>query len=434
MSLSRLRLLLGVNLFWLALSLLNEGLTSLVLPSLLLALVDGSLKATALGLLTFVGLVVGMLVQPIAGQASDRQRARLGRRPLLALGAVGMLAGLLVLGASRALIGVLAAYTLVQVMGAIAQAAQQGFLPDLVEPAQRGLASGLKGLLDLGGAMLAFALLGWLLGAGRVSLALALLGAVVLATLIAVLLLVRDRPIDLGPEPSQSPRRTWLAAFHFDWSRHRAFAWLVASRFLFLLATYGVGRFFLYFVADRLGLPASTAAGQAGALLAIMTLAAALGAPLTGWAADRLGRLPLMLFGAGVSLVGALLLIRAAASIEILIDGLLMSIGSAAFASANWAQTADLAPSAQAGRFFGLANFGTAGAVAAAGLFGPLVDALNRSSANLGYVALFIVAAGLFALSALAAWRSARSLSLVILAAQADLAAPEPSSSRSTVS
>jgi hypothetical protein len=44
---------------------------------------------------------------------------------------------------------------LVQVAASVAQAAQQGFIPDVVPPERRGTASGLKGFMDVGGALLA---------------------------------------------------------------------------------------------------------------------------------------------------------------------------------------------------------------------------------------------------------------------------------------
>jgi MFS family permease len=188
--------------------------------------------------------------------------------------------------------------------------------------------------------------------------------------------------------------------------RYSSFAWLVASRFLFLLATYIVGRFLLYFVAERLGLSSDQAAELAGSLLAGLALITVLGSPLAGCAADRLGRVPLMRAGAVLSALGVLLLIKASSAWQILAFGALMSLGSAAFASASWAMTADLAPSGEAARFFGLANFGTAGAAAAAGLFGPLVDWTNRISPGTGYPLLFVVAAFIFLSSVLVLKRS----------------------------
>jgi MFS family permease len=109
-----------------------------------------------------------------------------------------------------------------------------------------------------------------------------------------------------------------------------------------------------------------------------------------------------MVAGAILSASGAALLLGAESEVHILLFGGLMSIGSAAFAGANWALTADLAPPAEAGRFMGLANFGTAGAVAAAGLLGPLIDGINLARPGLGYPALFAASASLFLASALA--------------------------------
>ena len=135
-------------------------------------------------------------------------------------------------------------------------------------------------------------------------------------------------------------------------------------------------------------------------MLAGLTLITVLAAPLTGWLADRYGRVPLMLSGAALSTLGVLLLILAESSLHILIFGGLMALGSAAFSGANWALTADLAPASEAARFFGLANIGTAGAAAAAGLFGPLVDWVNSLAPAVGYSILFVLSALAFAGSA----------------------------------
>jgi hypothetical protein len=63
----QIRLLFGISVFWLALSVLFDGVNTLVLPLQLGALASQNNQATLLGLLTFVGLLAGALVQPIAG-------------------------------------------------------------------------------------------------------------------------------------------------------------------------------------------------------------------------------------------------------------------------------------------------------------------------------------------------------------------------------
>jgi MFS family permease len=367
-TMNRVRMLLGISVFWLGLSMLSDGLNTLVLPSHLFNFTTETNQATTLGLLTFAGLLVGLFVQPIAGVFSDRLRGRWGRRSTIGLGVILMLATLIVFGFTKSLVTMFLSYAMIQVTANLAQAAQQGFIPDLVPTQLRGTAAGLKGFMDVGGALLGFAVLGQLLAGGQIGPAIIAIAAVLIFTLVLTLVLVREPQQLVVPMPT---RVTLADTFRLDLRQHRSFAWLIASRFLFLLGTYAVGRFFLFFVADRLGLDPARAAKEAGALLAGLTLITVLAAPLTGWMADRWGRLPLMLGGSALSALGVLLLILAESNISILLFGGLMALGSAAFTGANWALTADLAPASEAGRFFGLANIGTAGAAAAAGLFGP---------------------------------------------------------------
>lgn len=396
---TRFRTLLGISVLWLALSMLSDGINTLVLPYHLSQVPGLASPATALGLISFLGLVAGMLIQPIAGAWSDRTRFRWGRRGVIGLGTLAVLLSLALFGLSRGVLAVLIAFVFIQWSASTVQAAQQGFIPDLVPAGQRGTASGLKGLMDLGGALLGFAALGQLLGQGRIGPALGAIGAVfVIGLLVTVSLVPESRP----SPPSALPRATWSDAFRFDPRERPAFARLILSRFLFLLGTYAVGRFFLFFVADRMGLAPDRAAEQAGALLAGLALITAFAAPLAGWTADRWGRLPMMWAGAGLSATGALLLTWAAGGVWILLAGGLMALGSAAFSTANWALAADLAPRAEAARFMALANFGTAGAAAAAGLFGPLADWAEAVAPGGRYPFLFIAAALAFVASALA--------------------------------
>lgn len=386
------RLLIGVNVFWLALSLLIDGLNTLVLPHRLLALVGEGRQATVLGLITFVGLAVGAAVQPFAGAMSDRSRTRWGRRGVIGLGVLLVLPSLALFGLAGGLIAALLGYLLVQIAASVAQSGQQALLPDLIAPNRRGMAAGLKGFMDVVGATLGFVILGQLLGSGGATPALLAIASALVLLLLLTVLLVHE-----PARPAASVERVSIGdVFRFDMRQHRAFALLIASRFLFLLGTYAVGRFFLFFVADRLALDPNDAAAAAGALLGGLGLVTALAALPAGWAADRIGRVPLMVAGAGLSAAGVLLLTRASSSTAILLFGGLMALGSAAFSAANWALTADLAPAAEAARFMALANFGTAGAAAAAGLFGPFVDWGNGRDPGAGYAALFVTAAVAF--------------------------------------
>lgn len=401
----KIETIIGISLFWLGLSMMSDGINSLVLPAILFDHAAEANRATTLGLLTFLGLLLGMVIQPLAGALSDQLRPFIGRKGAIGIGLVMVLASLALLGSSAALAGLIAGYLAVQVFTSLAQAAQQGFIPDLIPVRQRGIASGLKNLMDIGGAMLGFLLLGQLLGTGMTPPALGAVATFLVVTYVLTLILVREprKPLPKNIEAFHQPG-PWMITnpYAIDVARQRHFLWLVLARFLFLLGTFAIGRFLLYFVVDRLGMDAPEAAEEAGFLLAGLALITVISALPAGWAADRFGRMPLMVFGAITSAAGALLLIRAQTSGDILIFGALMSLGSAAFSVSNWAMTTDVIPHGEGGRYMGLANFGTAGAAAVAGLFGPLIDWGNAISAGTGYTALFVAAAVAFLSSALA--------------------------------
>jgi MFS family permease len=377
------REIVGISILWLALGMLSDGMNTIVMPARLADLVPESGRATTVGLVVSLGIVAAMLVQPFVGALSDRYRQRVGRLPFIGAGILVTCGALALFAFVRSLEAVVLAFVAVQLAASSVQAAQQGLIPDRIVAPRRGLAAGAKNLMDLTGALLGFALLGGLVADGYGAVTITLGAALVVAFVLSALL-VREGP----PQPPTSSTR-------------RGFVFAIGSRFLFLLATYAIGRFFLLFVAERLGVSAEQAAASAGGLLAAITLATVVAALPGGWAADRFGRRTLVRAGALLGAAGALALIPATSEVAILGAGLLLALASAAFVSANWALVVDLAPPAGSARALGYANFGTAGAAAAAGLFGPLIDAVERTSAGAGYPALFISAAALFLASGL---------------------------------
>ena len=370
------RRLLAVSIGWLGISVVAEGIPALLLPHQLLT--AGERDATGLGLASLAALAVAALIQPVAGRLSDAA----GRWPLIwvgtatAIGGLGIMlvAGLAVPGAITALIGV-----------SVAQAGHQPLLPDLVARMQRGRGAGLKGVFDVGGAFVGFLVLGALLGAGSSVPAIA-----VLAMLLVVPFVVARRL--LGGRNHQ--------AADLERGVEGGLAGLMASRFLFLLGVYVIGRFMLFFVADRLGLGADEAAAATGLLLALLALGSAVAALPAGWLADRLGRRRLMLggglaAGAGIGLMplsGSLFMVGGL--------GLLMAVGSAAFSVGNWAALADRTTIGRAGWQLGVANLATAGAVALAGAFGIVID-------HAGFAVAFGLAAASAVAGGILAWRDA---------------------------
>jgi MFS family permease len=398
--LRQLRLLLGISVFWLALSILLDGVNTLVLPLQISKLASPATQATVLGLLTFVGLVAAAFIQPLAGALSDRWKPVLGRKGFIGLGLLLNLASLLLFAIFDNLLGVMIGYLLIQLSASLAQAGQQGLIPDLIEKDRRGVASGLKGFMDMTGAMLGFVILGQLLGSDNTAVALGVIAAVLVsAYLLATLLTPEDQPAHDKSIPTG--RISFSRLFRLDLIQHAAFKRILVARFLFLFGVYAIGRFLLFFVAERLGLDPNQAAEQAGMLLGALAFVTILASPVSGWLADRIGRVPLMVAGAILGAASALLMIRAYSAAHILLFGSLMSLGSAAFGSGSWALLADIVPRNESARYFGLANFSTAGPTAAAGLLGPAIDWFETVSPGNGYSLLFIVSAAAFAASML---------------------------------
>ncbi len=363
----RARLLFGVSVLWIPLAFLFDGVTVLLLPVRL------SGDATMIGLVSFVGLGLAAALQPVAGWLSDRTRARLDRRLFIALAAAPALLGLWLLAGTTGLAAAVAGYVVLQLGGAAIQAGQQTLIPEHVDAEARGRAAGLKSAFDVGGAFVAFLVIGTLLASGDLGPT-ALVVTIVLVGAIALVMA-------LVPRAPASPGSTRGAR-----SIPPGLAPLVLARFLFLFGTYAVGRFLVLLVAERLGIPPERAVDEAGWLLALFTLATAAAAIPLGRVADRRPRRALMVPGAIVAAIGIAVLIPTSGVAGVLAGGLLMSLGTAAFVTGNWAATTDLVPAGEAGRLMGIANLGTGLAAAAAGALGPLIEIA-------GFVPALLVAA-----------------------------------------
>lgn len=380
------RTLFGVSVAWVGISMVADGVPALLVPHQIAA---SGRDASELGMLTLVAIVLAAAIQPFAGAWSDR----VGRPAAMGAGLVVAATGLALIVVPSAL---LAGTVLALVGVSVVQAGYQGLLPDRVPRGLRGRGAGAKGLFDVGGAFLAFAVLAGVLAAGETAVAASVLGAGLLVSIGIAAAVLGGRP-----RGTPAPRGDWLRRLRAP----AGLTQLIVARFCFLLGIYAVGRFLLLFIAERQGITADAAAGEAGAALAFLTLVTAAAALPGGWLADRVGRPPLMLWGAAVAAIGIGSLPLAASTGLLLAFGALMALGSAAFGAGSWAMLADLSEGGDAGRLLGIANFGTAGAAAAAGLFGPVIDIANAMMAGTGYTVAFLLAAGATALGGLLAWR-----------------------------
>ena len=384
-----------ITIFGFALTALWQSLHTIVLPLRLLDFVAEAEKNTYLGLLTFTGLILAMAVQPIAGAISDRSGFSWGRRrPYVLMGA--MLAVLLLpgIGLFSSYAAIFIIYCLMQIGSNTAQGPYQAFIPDLVPDGKRGLASGVKTLLEiLGGVALMYPLALFMdrYSAGEGSywlwLVLGALAVVLLGAMIATVLMVKERP---GVGGSQLPLLSVLyKSFQIDVKVNRDFVWFLVSRLLILMAFATLQTFVLYFLRDVVGVANPAEATARFSIVAVVGMLAAVYP--AGRLSDRVGRRPIAVTSGLLSALSILLIFFFQESfMVIIICGGLIGVSLGAFMSTNWALATDLVAKGEEARYLGLANLATAGGAALARLIGPVIDFFNAYSTNLGYSVMLL--------------------------------------------
>jgi Na+/melibiose symporter-like transporter len=380
-----------INVYWFGLAFMWNGLHPILLPALLLQFVPESLKNTYLGGMTFAGLVLAMVIQPLAGALSDRSHSRWGRRrPWILAGTILSLVFLAGMAIAGSYAGILVGYVLLQLASNSAHGPAQGLIPDLVAEERRGLASGLKNLFDMAGLVVVSLILGGLVENEQAVLAFLIIGV---ALFVSALTTILGSPEKQSSDPPATTGGNELTALtRVDWRRHPDYTRLIASRFLILLGVYAVQSFAQYFIRDSLGV--ENPAEVTGNLMAAIGLALTALVFPAGLLSDRFGRKRLNLLGGALAAVGIFSLILVRNVTALYLFGSIIGMATGIFLSVNWALATDLIPKEEAGKYLGLSNLATAGAGAAARLGGPLIDGANalRPGEFLGYPALFVLA------------------------------------------
>ena len=389
--------LLVLNAYWVGLSFMWNALHPIILPAVLLNYVPDERKNTYLGLLTFAGLLIAMIVQPLSGALSDGWKSRFGRRrPLIALGTLFDFLFLSILAWAGGLRWLFVGYIGLQLSSNIAHGPLQGLLPDRVPKDQLGVASSLKTFMDMLSLIVASLLAGRLLDSASrdpASIMLVVIGLLAVCAAITIFG-VRESPSPTGGGmPEGQGEGEFLSQFKINFRENTSYWWLIAERALFLLGIYGVQAFAQYYLQDVIRVPDPPK--QTGDLLAVLTGALVVLVLIGGWLTDKYGAKRILTIATYVSALGILLMLFATDMRGLMIFGGVLGAGIGLFLTSNWALANSLAPEAEAGKYLGLTNLATAGSGALARLEGPALDWLNVLSpgAWIGYKGLFIFGA-----------------------------------------
>src|SRR4030043_754445 len=143
---------LKITIFGFALTALWQSLHSIILPLRLLDFIPEAQKNTFPGILPPSGLLLAMFVQPFAGAASDRSWFRAAPRlPYIFIGVIIPILLLPGIGLAGSFAVIFVVYCLLQVAANTAQGPYQAFIPEMVPADKHGVASGVKGLLEITG-------------------------------------------------------------------------------------------------------------------------------------------------------------------------------------------------------------------------------------------------------------------------------------------
>lgn len=400
--------LVRLSLYWLGLSSIFAGLTVILGNRLVFdqLIPNEESMGQALLSMTIVGAAIAVVVQPTVGAISDYTSSRWGRRkPYIFVGTILDVIFLIGIALSNHILAIAAFVALLQFSSNLAQGPFQGYVPDLVPERQVGVASALVGMMQVLGNVAGFTVALVASAANEFALGLIALGLVELATMVAVVVGVRD-----PREPKSRAGRGWLDIARSAWATdilaERSFLWLLGSRLAILMAGSILTGLGIFYVARSLEYDqdiANVALLPVVGLVALGTLISVIpaarlsdrvGRKLVIWGACLIGAIGLALVASAPSLAetpaavldrtlddrGALAILLSDARYFVALTGAVVyGLSAGAFIAVDWALITDIIPKASSGRYMGISNVATASAgVLAIALGGTLMDVVSR--------------------------------------------------------
>lgn len=393
--------LVEISLYWLGINLVIGG-AEFVLQPRIEAMVPVDSVGAANWLITLVGMVVAVLVQPTLGAISDHTISRWGRRkPYILIGAALDVVFMAGIGLSDTFISLVAFFALLQFSSNFAQGPFQGYVPDLVPAKQVSLASALMGLMIVLGRVVGAAIGTVGLITGNWVLACLGMGLLELGTAVVTLLTV-----DEGSTPRPRGRSSWreivFSAWGLDILRERSFLWLLASRLFVLGGPFVLTRLIYYYLTRSHGLDTEATALWTNIALVPVSVMMMIATIPSARLSERFGRKAMIYASCAIGSVGMLGLAFAPTLPVAVAFAAVVGIAAGSFLAVDWALMTDLIPKAESGRYMGISNVasGASGPIAL-WICGFAMDLVTRVDLAAGPRVAYLTTLGLYALGAL---------------------------------
>ncbi len=428
--------ILAISIFAFALNFHWAALGIIILPSQVFKIVGDLNKGTALAFVLIPGAFISLFANPLFGWLSDRTHGRLAvwgrRRPYILVGTLVNVAALVWMASARDIPSLTLAYALAQFSSNAAQAPFHALLPDIVPVEQRGLTSGVIGLLMIAGSIGGVIIAGRLIDASKPwpvyqqglwltysiiiailvvlmlvpwiprSLLFTIVGTVVAALLTWGIMALWNRWNVAGIQIDSTVQLVVLELivtvgilriFDFRPRRDPDFAWVFVTRLVMMMGIFTIQTFLQYYMRDAVGVAHPEQATTNFVILVSLTsLVTAFGA---GWLSDHFGRKRLVYIAGGMMVLVGVIFVLTHSYPIVMAAGALFGLGYGAYQSVDWALVADVLPSEKSyARDMGVWNIALSlPQVIAPVLGGPLIDSFTRSgNPVLGFQLLFTMA------------------------------------------
>jgi MFS family permease len=352
------------------------------------SLVGSREAAASLAVVASAGALAAMVANPFFGRLSDRTSSGLGmRRPWMIVGFFGGSLGVLLVAVAPTVGVVLVGWCTAQVFFNALLAALVAVLPDKVPVAQRGLVAGVLGVCvpvaSVSGTFLVQLFSGSTLVMFLVPCA---VGGFFILLFAGTL---KDRRLVPGEKLAWSLRE-FVGTFYLNPRRNPDFAWVFASRFLFILAYAFLTTYEVFYLLDRLGSAEADVPKQVFLGALVQSVVVVVASPIGGKLSDRTGRRKVFVIAASILYGLALFLIAVANDFSGFLVGMALGgLAYGAYGAVDLALVADVLPDrSTAAKNLGVFNIAGALPFSIAPALAPVVLVF----ANGDYGALYAVA------------------------------------------